>query len=227
MAMPCDVVQSRLAKYGERPSRKGTKSMVTRGFTGRNRMPEIADRLPPGQSLTEGFPVLSAGPTPHVRTEDWLFTLKIGPKQIATWNWAEFNALPQSKMTRDIHCVTTWSKFNTSWEGVVIDDLLAAAGIEAPTPFTLAHSYDGYDTNVPLADLVGGKAMVALRYEGKPIPADHGGPARLLVPHLYFWKSAKWLKGLQFTERDEPGFWELRGYHIYGDPWREQRYTSD
>lgn len=201
--------------------------MATRGFTGRNRTPEIADRLPPGQSLTEGFPVLSAGPTPRVRTEDWSFTLKVGPKPVAKWNWAEFNALPQSKMTRDIHCVTTWSKFNTPWEGVLVDDILAEAGIEAPTKFTLAHSFDGYTTNVPTADLVDGKAMVALRYEGAPLAVDHGGPARLLVPHLYFWKSAKWINGLQFTERDEPGFWELRGYHIYGDPWLEQRYSSD
>ena len=130
-------------------------------------------------------------------------------------------------MTRDIHCVTTWSKFDTFWEGVLVDDMLADAGIEAPTGFTLAHSYDGYTTNVPTADLVGGKAMVALRYEGKPIPPDHGGPARLLVPHLYFWKSAKWINGLQFTQKDELGFWELRGYHRYGDPWREQRYTDD
>jgi DMSO/TMAO reductase YedYZ molybdopterin-dependent catalytic subunit len=123
--------------------------------------------------------------------------------------------------------VTKWSKLNTPWQGVMIDDLLRAAGLEAPTKFTLAHSYDGYATNVPTADLVGGKAMVALRNAGQPLTPDHGGPARLLVPHLYFWKSAKWIKGLQFTERDEAGFWELRGYHIYGDPWREQRYTDD
>ena len=123
--------------------------------------------------------------------------------------------------------MTTWSKFDTRWSGVLIDDLLDDAGIEAPTPYVLAHSFDGYATNVPLADLTQGKAMLALRYDGKPLPADHGGPARLLVPHLYFWKSAKWVKGLQFTNRDEAGFWELRGYHIYGDPWREQRFTGD
>jgi len=201
--------------------------MVTRGFTGRQRPAGLADRLPPGQHLVDGFPVLSAGPTPRIAHEQWSFTLKVGPKAVVTWNWAEFNALPQSKMTRDIHCVTTWSKFNTSWEGVLIDDILAGAGIEPPTDFTLAHSYGGYSTNVPAADLSGGKAMVALRYEGQPIETDHGGPARLLVPHLYFWKSAKWVNALQFTERDEAGFWELRGYHIYGDPWREQRYTDD
>jgi DMSO/TMAO reductase YedYZ molybdopterin-dependent catalytic subunit len=159
--------------------------------------------------------------------DQWTFALKHGPKPIASWNWAEFNALPQSSFTRDIHCVTKWSKLDTRWEGVLIDDLLAAVGIEAPTLFTLAHSFGGYSTNVPTTDLVGGKSMIALRYDGKPLEPDHGGPSRLLVPHLYFWKSAKWVSGLQFTQRDEAGFWELRGYHMYGDPWREQRFTGD
>jgi DMSO/TMAO reductase YedYZ molybdopterin-dependent catalytic subunit len=203
--------------------------MATRGFTGRPRQPETADRVPPGQHLVEDFPVLSAGPTPRITPEDWSFTLKVGPRPVRSWSWAEFNALPQTRVTRDIHCVTTWSKLDTSWEGVLVDDLLAAAAgvAEPPTGFVLAHSFDGYSTNLPAADLVGGKAMVALRYDGRPLEPDHGGPARLLVPHLYFWKSAKWLKGLQFTARDEAGFWELRGYHMYGDPWREQRYTGD
>jgi DMSO/TMAO reductase YedYZ molybdopterin-dependent catalytic subunit len=201
--------------------------MVTRGFTGGPRQDELADRIPPGQHLVDGFPVLSAGPTPRIALDEWTFTLKVGPRPVKAWNWSEFNALPQTKTTRDIHCVTTWSKLNTAWEGVLIDDILAEAGIEPPTSFVLAHSYGGYSTNVPVADLTAGRAMVALRYEGKPLEPDHGGPARLLVPHLYFWKSAKWLKGLQFTERNEAGFWELRGYHIYGDPWREQRYTND
>ncbi|PSH62517.1 sulfite oxidase-like oxidoreductase [Phyllobacterium sophorae] len=201
--------------------------MTTRGFTGRRQPPEITDRIPPGQSLTDDFPVLSAGPTPRIRTEDWSFTLKAGPKPVIKWDWAEFNTLPQTKFTRDIHCVTAWSKLDTRWQGVLIDDVLAEAGIEPPTEFTLAHSYDGYSTNVPAKDLLGGKAMIATHYDGKPLTPDHGGPARLLVPHLYFWKSAKWINGLQFTTRDEPGFWELRGYHTYGDPWREQRYTGD
>jgi DMSO/TMAO reductase YedYZ molybdopterin-dependent catalytic subunit len=200
---------------------------ITRGFTGKQREKTEAERLPPGQALTNDFPVLSAGPTPQVQLEKWSFTLKQGPKPIVKWNWNEFNELPQSKMTRDIHCVTTWSKFNTGWQGVMIDDILAAAGIEAPTQFTLAHSFDGYSTNVPTADLIGGKAMVATRYDGKPITPDHGGPARLLVPHLYFWKSAKWINALQFTNSDTAGFWEERGYHMYGDPWREQRYSGD
>jgi DMSO/TMAO reductase YedYZ molybdopterin-dependent catalytic subunit len=162
-----------------------------------------------------------------VRPEAWSFTLKHGVRPIKRWSWHEFSALPQSRITRDIHCVTKWSKFDTEWSGVLIDDLLAAAGIAPPTAFVLAHSVDGYSTNLAVDDLLDGKAMVALRYAGQALPADHGGPARLLVPHLYFWKSAKWLSGLQFTERNEAGFWELRGYHMRGDPWREQRYTGD
>ena len=201
--------------------------MVTRGFFGRRLSPEDAARLPPGQYKEDGFPVLSAGPTPHVATPSWRFTLKDGPRPVASWSWDEFNALPRTALKRDIHCVTKWSKFDTSWEGVRVDDILAAAGIAAPTAFVLAHSYDDYTTNVPYADLTGDKAMVAVAYEGRPISPDHGGPARLLVPHLYFWKSAKWVNALQFTTRDEPGFWELRGYHIYGDPWKEQRFTGD
>jgi DMSO/TMAO reductase YedYZ molybdopterin-dependent catalytic subunit len=201
--------------------------VVTRGFFGRRPSEEVASRLPPGQYLEKGFPVLSAGPTPRVETATWRFTLKHGPKPLAAWSWEEFNRLPKTTVKRDIHCVTKWSKFDTNWEGVSFDDILAAAGITAPTGFVLAHSFDGYSTNVPVEDLAGGKAMVATAYEGRPLAPDHGGPARLLVPHLYFWKSAKWVNGLQFTERDEPGFWELRGYHIYGDPWREQRFTGD
>lgn len=201
--------------------------MVTRGFVGRRSKLGSSDRIPPGQHIVEGFPVLTAGPVPRIGVEEWKFTLKVGPRPVKVWNWTEFNALPQTGMTRDIHCVTSWSKFDTSWEGVTIDDILVDAGLSAPTGFVLAHCYDGYSTNLPLADLLLGKAMIALRYEGKRLPRDHGGPARLLVPHLYFWKSAKWVNGLQFTAQEEAGFWELRGYHIHGDPWREQRYTND
>jgi DMSO/TMAO reductase YedYZ molybdopterin-dependent catalytic subunit len=200
--------------------------MITRGFTGR-RSGADPNRLPPGQHLVDDFPVLTAGPTAHIPLETWNFVLKVGPKPVKTWNWSEFNALPQTQIKRDIHCVTTWSKFDTLWEGVMIDDVLRDAKLETPTNFALAHSFDGYSTNVPLPDLLDGKAMVALKYDGQPITADHGGPARLLVPHLYFWKSAKYLSGLQFTTKDEAGFWELRGYHMYGDPWREQRFSDD
>ena len=203
--------------------------MATRGFNGRDRSAAAGrpDRLPPGQFVTIDFPVLSAGPTPHVALEEWSFTVRVGPRAIKSWSWRDFVRLPISSVTRDIHCVTKWSKFDTTWEGVNIQDLLADTALEVPTEFALAHSYDGYSTNVPVKDLLGGRAMIAIAYDGKPIAAEHGGPARLLVPHLYFWKSAKWVKALQFTERDEAGFWELRGYHMYGDPWREQRYSGD
>lgn len=201
--------------------------MVTRGFIGKQPVLKDAHRLPPGQHVVNSFPVLSAGPVPRLASADWQFVLKLGPRVLKAWDWAAFNRLPQTTITTDIHCVTAWSKFDTSWEGVTVDDILADAGLAAPTEFALAHSYDGYSTNVPTADLINSKAMVALKYGGQPLSPDHGGPARLLVPHLYFWKSAKWVSGLQFTDREHAGFWELRGYHIYGDPWREQRYTND
>lgn len=200
--------------------------MPTRGFVGR-RSDDSGGRLPPGQHLTQDFPVLSFGPTPRIRLDDWKFTLRIGPRPVKTWTWAEFNALPQTSVIRDIHCVTTWSKFNTKWEGVVIDDLLRDAALTDPLPFLLALSYDGYSTNLATSDVRDGKAMVALKYNDMPIPADHGGPARLLVPHLYFWKSAKWVNGIQFIPNDTPGFWELRGYNDHGDPWKEERYQGD
>jgi len=201
--------------------------MATRGFSGRGRPAGTNGRLPPGQFLTDEFPVLSAGPTPRISLEPWRFTLRLGPRPIKQWTWDELNALPVTTITRDIHCVTRWSKFDTTWAGISVDDLFADAGVTPPTPYILAHSVDGYSTNVPTKDLVGGRGMVALAYDGRPISPEHGGPARLLVPHLYFWKSAKWLNGLQFTDRDEAGFWELRGYHMYGDPWQEQRYSGD
>ncbi len=204
-----------------------TMSFISRGFRGRPREQAAGGRLPPGQYLERDFPVLSAGPTPRTPLTDWTFSITGEIDEPRRWTWDEFRKLPTETITRDIHCVTKWSKFDTPWTGVLIDDLLADAGLEPPTPYTLAHSYDGYSTNVPVADLVGGKAMIATHYEGKPLTPEHGGPARLLVPHLYFWKSAKWVHALQFTERDEAGFWELRGYHIYGDPWREQRYSGD
>lgn len=201
--------------------------MATRGFIGRRPTPAIANRLPPGQFETDDFPVLSKGASPRIDMATWRFTLSDGPRPLKSWSWHEFMGLPRTAWQGDIHCVTTWSKFDTRWEGVTIDALLADAGIAAPTPWLLALSLDDYDTNVPVADLLGGRAMVATHFDGRPLAPEHGGPARLLVPHLYFWKSAKWIKGLKFTARDEAGYWELRGYHMYGDPWRQQRYTDD
>lgn len=201
--------------------------MPTRGFFGRRPDAETAKRLPPGQYLETGFPVLSLGPTPPVDLSSWTFTINNGPRPLAKWSWAEFSALPRTTLQRDIHCVTKWSKFDTTWEGVLIDDLLAAAGIEPPTEYLLAKSFDDYSTNLAVADLRGTQAMIATHFGGEALAAEHGGPARLLVPHLYFWKSAKWVNGLRFTTRNEAGFWELRGYHLRGDPWKEQRYTDD
>ena len=200
---------------------------ISRGFHRRAGPGGPANRIPPGQHLTRDFPVLSAGPTPRTSLDGWTFELE-EDKSLASWNWSEFNALPQTSVKVDIHCVTTWSKLDTNWQGVSIDTLLEAAGLgEPPELFTMTHCDGGYTANVPVADLLDGKAMIATHYEGRPLAPEHGGPARLLVPHLYFWKSAKWARSLQFIAQDEPGFWESLGYHIYGDPWREQRYAGD
>jgi DMSO/TMAO reductase YedYZ molybdopterin-dependent catalytic subunit len=199
-------------------------SFVSPGFSGHRRKDE-QQRLPPGQYLVRDFPVLSAGPTPHLKTDRWEFTITTETGQVHTWNWAELTALPSEDVTVDIHCVTKWTKLDTNWRGVSIDTLLEH--VESAADFVVAHSYDGYTTNVPLEDLLDGQAWVAYRYDGEAISAEHGGPARLLVPHLYLWKSAKWVHGLRLLHEDEPGFWETAGYHNYGDPWREQRYQGD
>ena len=201
---------------------------ISRGFRSRRQGEGLTNRIPPGQYVTTDFPVLSAGPTPQVTLEEWTFALQLDGLQLGKWTWAEFQALPQTTIKTDIHCVTKWSKLDTVWQGVTFDDLLAAAAIkESPALYVMAHSDGGYTTNVPVADLVGGKGMIATRYGGAPIPPAHGGPARLLVPHLYFWKSAKWARRLRFMEEDERGFWESFGYHNHGDPWKEQRYDGD
>ena len=205
-----------------------SEPLISRGFRGRRGSGATSARLPPGQHLVTDFPVLSAGPTPVPDLATWRFTLEDGASPLALWSWAEFNALPQSEIAADIHCVTTWSKFDTQWRGVSVDTLLEAAGLsEPPGAFVLAHCDGGYTTNVPSEDLVDGKAMIATTFDGEPLDPEHGGPARLLVPHLYFWKSAKWVRRLQFIDEDQPGFWEGLGYHNYGDPWREQRYDGD
>jgi DMSO/TMAO reductase YedYZ molybdopterin-dependent catalytic subunit len=202
---------------------------VTRGFKGRGRGPGSASgRVPPGQFVTEDFPVLTAGPTQRTPLESWSLALQNGGALLARWSWAEFQALPQTERTFDIHCVTKWSKLDTRWRGVTFDELMKAAGLPGPPhSYVMAHSDGGYTTNLPVADLADGKAMVVTHFDGQPLPVVHGGPARLLVPHLYFWKSAKWVRRLVFMATDTPGFWESRGYHLHGDPWREQRYTGD
>jgi DMSO/TMAO reductase YedYZ molybdopterin-dependent catalytic subunit len=198
---------------------------ITRGF--RRREPPAADstRLPPGQHLVDGFPVLSAGPTPHVPLAEWSFSLGGEVDEPRTWSWEEFRALPSEPVTCDIHCVTSWTKLDTQWEAVSVDTLLN--GVDTEAEHVVAHCYGGYTTNLPLEDVTGGRAWIAYAYDGAPLDPEHGGPARLLVPHLYFWKSAKWVHRLDLLLEDEPGFWESFGYHNYGDPWREQRYWGD
>jgi DMSO/TMAO reductase YedYZ molybdopterin-dependent catalytic subunit len=200
-------------------------SFVSRGFQGRRRDEGDSGRVPPGQYLVDDFPVLSAGPTPHTPLEEWTFTITGEVADAKTWTWEEFRALPSETITKDIHCVTKWSKLDTDWEGVSVDTLLAE--VETEAAYVTAFCDGGYTTNLPLEDVSDGKAWIAFGYDGEPLDPEHGGPARLLVPHLYFWKSAKWVRGLSLTDHDEPGFWEALGYHMYGDPWREQRYWGD
>ena len=194
-------------------------------FQGRRRQPG-AGLIPPGQYIAEDFPVLSAGPTPIASLDDWDFQiLDQAGTPLARWTWSELRALPAEHITVDIHCVTKWSKLGTRWAGVSVDTLFD--GIETGAEFVVAFCDGSYTTNLPLDDVLDGRAWVAFGYDGAELKAEHGGPARLLVPHLYFWKSAKWVRGLQLLDEDEPGLWEGVGYHNYGDPWREQRYWGD
>jgi DMSO/TMAO reductase YedYZ molybdopterin-dependent catalytic subunit len=198
-------------------------SIVNPGFGGRRR--SSRPDLPPGQYLTEDFPVLSAGPTPRIPLDRWRFTVTNESGDRQTWTWPEFLSLPAEDVTVDIHCVTKWSKLGTRWRGVSLDTLLADTDTAAE--YAMVHAYGGYTTNLPLEDLLDGKAWIAYRYDGADLEREHGGPARMLVPHLYLWKSAKWVSGVEMLTDDEPGFWETAGYHNYGDPWREQRYQGD
>jgi DMSO/TMAO reductase YedYZ molybdopterin-dependent catalytic subunit len=200
--------------------------LFSRGFVGRRPPSGAEGRLPPGQYVEQGFPVLTAGPTPRTPLDRWDFRI-VGPTgELRRWSWAEFAELPHEAVHCDIHCVTKWSKFDTDWRGVSVDRLLEGIDTSA-TPFIEAFCDGGYTTNLPLEAVLGGKAWVTETYEGAPLHPEHGGPARLLVPALYLWKSAKWVRGIRLLPHDEPGFWEVRGYHNYGDPWKEQRYTDD
>jgi DMSO/TMAO reductase YedYZ molybdopterin-dependent catalytic subunit len=198
---------------------------ISRGFRRRQGEPAPADRLPPGQHVVGDFPVLSTGPTPHTPLDQWSFEIVGAVDEPSRWTWEEFRALPSETVTADIHCVTSWSKLGTSWEGVSVDTLLES--VETAAEYVVAFCDGGYETNLPLEDVTGGRAWVAFDYDGAPLEPEHGGPARLLVPHLYLWKSAKWVRGLRLAEQDEPGFWETHGYHDRGDPWLEQRYQGD
>jgi DMSO/TMAO reductase YedYZ molybdopterin-dependent catalytic subunit len=197
-------------------------AIVTRGF---HRRRDETPELPPGQYLTRDFPVLSAGPTPRIDLDRWEFVIRSESGAEHRWTWRDLTALPSETPTVDLHCVTRWSKLDTSWRGVSLDVLLES--VETAADYALVRAYGGYTTNLPLEDLLDGQAWLAYEYEGEPLEPAHGGPARLLVPHLYLWKSAKWVRGIDLLLDDEPGFWETLGYHDYGDPWREQRYQGD
>jgi DMSO/TMAO reductase YedYZ molybdopterin-dependent catalytic subunit len=200
-------------------------AFVNKGFRGR---PHRGKKLPPGQSQVMQWPVLTYGPTPHISPKEWSLTIDGAVNRPVTLAWDEFNRLPILTLMTDIHCVTRWSRLGMPWEGVSIDELVAkAGGLTDEARFLIAYSEGDYSTNLPIADVLNERAMVATAAHGEPLTDEHGGPARLFVPHLYLWKSAKWVKRLTFTAEDHPGFWEVHGYHNYGDPWREQRYDSD
>lgn len=195
-------------------------SFVTRGFSGRGRSRD--ERVPPGQTAVDDWPVLSAGATPAVSQAQWTLDVRTAGDTVARFSFSELLALGVEDVTVDIHCVTHWTKLGMRWRGVPVEKVLAA--VESPDGYVMAHSYGGYTTNLPMTDLRGGRAWVAVEADGAPLTPEHGGPARLLVPHLYFWKSAKWLRALETMPANEPGFWEQRGYHLRGDPWAEERY---
>lgn len=200
-------------------------AFISRGFQGKRRDVADSSRVPPGQHLVRDFPVLSAGPTPRLPLADWSFSIVGEVDEPRRWTWDEFRKLPTETVKVDIHCVTKWTKLDTSWTGVSLDILLEQ--VESAAEFAVAYSDGGYTTNLPVEDLTDGKAWIAFEYDGQPLDPEHGGPARLLVPHLYLWKSAKWVRGITLQNEDEPGFWESNGYHLRGDPWREQRYWGD
>ena len=205
-----------------------TERFVTRGFAGKRRTvaTNIA-RIPPGQYETSDFPVLSAGPTPHVLLDSWSFAIEGLVRKKVIWSWEEFLKLPAEQFLVDIHCVTKWSKLDTRWKGVSVDVLLEHVEIDPGAQFVTAFTIEGYTTNMPLPDILNGRAFVAYEYDGLPLAPAHGGPVRLVVPDLYFWKSAKWVTGLRLMDKDRSGFWESAGYNNHGDPWKEERYTGD
>ncbi len=200
---------------------------ISRGFIGKRRQTEAANRVPPGQHVVSDFPVLSAGPTPRTRLDQWNFTIEGLVREPVKWTWEEFLKLPAQQFIVDIHCVTKWTKLDTRWEGVSIDTLFEHVELDRQAMVVTAFCDGGYTTNMPLPDILNGRAFVAYQYDDKPLAPEHGGPARLVVPHLYFWKSAKWVRGLRLIEKDKPGFWESLGYNNRGDPWKEERYAGD
>ena len=200
-------------------------AFISRGFKGKRRDDSSSSRVPPGQHVVTDFPVLSAGPTPRPDLAHWSFNIVGEIDEPRKWTWDEFRALPQEEITVDIHCVTKWSKLDTKWKGVSVDTLLE--GVDTAAEYAVAVSDGGYTTNMPLDEITDHKAWVVYEYDGQPLHPEHGGPVRMLVPHLYLWKSAKWVRGLKLVKEDEPGFWETNGYNNHGDPWKEERDWGD
>ena len=201
-------------------------TIINPGFLGKHG--DNSKRLPPGQSEVARWPVLTYGPTPHVATANWELTIDGAVNKPLTLDWKQFNALPRTELKTDVHCVTRWSRFDMPWGGISLDELIKqAGGLTVDAKFMIAESYGGYTTNLPLEDIINGQAMVATHAHDESLTAEHGGPARLFIPHLYLWKSAKWVKKLSFVSEDHPGFWEGYGYHNHGDPWKEERYDTD
>ncbi|MGJ4966194.1 sulfite oxidase-like oxidoreductase [Bradyrhizobium sp. HKCCYLRH3061] len=211
--------ESKLSRAKERWAREG------KFLTGRIVRPDD-QRLPPGQHLTRDWPVLDLGLTPSVTSERWRLDVYGAVENPLFWDWTAFRAQEQRQFTSDIHCVTTWSRYDNQWEGLATRDLLAACRPRDGADFVVLHSYDGYTTNLTLEDFAAEDALLAHGWSGAPLTREHGGPVRVVVPHLYFWKSAKWLKAIEFLDSDKPGYWEVRGYHNRGDPWAEQRYSE-
>lgn len=186
-----------------------------------------AERLPPGQQPVKDWPVLDLGEQPQITRDRWQLHLYGAVAHPAIWDWAALMQQPQASASSDIHCVTSWSRYDNQWAGITTRDLLAAVQPLPEARFVLLHAYDGYTTNLTLEDFAAEDAMLVHSWAGAPLSVAHGAPVRLVVPHLYFWKSAKWIQKIEFRTQDTPGFWEVRGYHNRGDPWREQRYSSD
>ena len=211
---------SKLTRSKQRWAREG------KFLTGRIARPED-QRLPPGQHLTRDWPVLDLGVTPTIGRECWRLDVHGAVEQTLFWDFSQFMAAPQTQFTSDIHCVTTWSRYDNQWQGLATRDLLAACRPRDEARFVVLSSNDGYTTNLALEDFAAEDALLAHGWSGAPLEPEHGGPVRVVVPHLYFWKSAKWLKAIEFLAHDAPGYWEVRGYHNRGDPWTEQRYSDD
>ena len=211
---------SKLTQTKQRWAREG------RFLTGRHARPD-EQRLPPGQHLRQDWPVLDLGITPNIARERWRLDVYGAVETPLFWDFAQFSAQPQSTFISDIHCVTTWSRYDNAWEGLSTRALLDACQPKPDARFVSLESYDGYTTNLSLEDFASDDALLAHSWQGTPIDGEHGGPVRVIVPHLYFWKSAKWLQRIEFREHDKPGYWEVRGYHNRGDPWEEQRYSED